>query len=150
MDPEEAVSSGGRFETFDANLRFAVARDAEGYGVWRLDELDEGDPLERFADDDRGYRSAVTRWKELTAVARRETWLGRLTWLTAGAAALWVVSSTVSALLYVQISPTFFDGTGFFDTLVRWSQVTTVVAQPLTLGSLAVFIVFWLQNRSHR
>jgi hypothetical protein len=150
VDPEEDVSAGGRFETFEANLRFAVARDAEGYGVWRLDELDEGDPLDRFADDDRGYRSAVTRWKELTAVARRESWLGRLTWLTVGAAVLWVVSSTVSALLYVQISPTFFDGTGLLDTLVRWSQVTTVVAQPLTLGSLAVFIVFWLQNRSHR
>jgi hypothetical protein len=150
VDPEEEVSPGGRFETFDANMRFAVARDAEGYGIWRLDDLDDGDPLERFADDDRGYTSAVTRWKELTAVARRETWLGRLTWLTVGAAALWVVSSTVSALLYVQISPTFFDGTGFFDTLVRWSQVTTLVAQPLTLGSLAVFVVFWLQNRTHR
>ena len=58
--------------------------------------------------------------------------------------------STVSALLYVQISPTFFDGTGFFDTLVRRSQVTTVVARPLTLGSLAMFVVLWLQNRSHR
>lgn len=29
-------------------------------------------------------------------------------------------------------------------------EVTTLVAQPLTLGSLAVFVVFWLQNRSHR
>jgi hypothetical protein len=150
VDPEEEVSLGARFETFEANLRFAVARDPEGYGVWRLDELDEGDPLERFADDDRGYRSAVTRWKELTAVARRETWLRRLTWLTVGAAVLWVISSAVSALLYVQMSPSFFDGTGVFDTLVRWSQVTTVVAQPLTLGSLAVFVVLWLQNRSHR
>jgi hypothetical protein len=61
-----------------------------------------------------------------------------------------LVSSTVSALLYVQISQTFFDGSGFFDTLVRWSQVTTVVAQPLTLGSLSVFAVLWLRNRSHR
>jgi len=143
-------SPGGRFETFDANARFVVVRDHEGYGVWRMEDLEEGDPLERFADDDRAYGSAVTRWKELTAVARRETWLGRLVWLTVGAAVLWVVSSTVSGLLYVQVSPTFLNGSGFFDTLVRWSQVTTFVAQPLTLGSLAVFVVFWLQNRSFR
>jgi hypothetical protein len=29
VDPEEPISSGGRFETFDANLRLAVARDSE-------------------------------------------------------------------------------------------------------------------------
>jgi hypothetical protein len=63
----------GRFEMFDANARFVVIRDDEGYGVWRFEDLEEGDSLERFADDDRGYRSADTRWKELTAIARRET-----------------------------------------------------------------------------
>ena len=82
-EPDER-RPGGRFETFDANARFVVMRDDEGYGVWRIEDLEEGDSLERFADDDRGHRSAVTRWKELTGVARRETWLGRLTWLTVG------------------------------------------------------------------
>jgi hypothetical protein len=141
---------GGRFETFDANARFVVVRDDEGYGVWRFEDLEEGGPLERFADDDRGYGATVTRWKELTAVARRESWLGKLTWLTVVGAAVWVVSSAVSMLLYLQVSQSFFEGTGVFDTLVRWSQFTTSVAQPLTLGALAVFVVFWLQNRSHR
>jgi hypothetical protein len=142
--------TSGRFETFDANARFVVVRDDGGYGVWRFEDLEEGEPLERFADDDRSYGSAFTRWKELTAVARRDTWLGRLTWLTIVAAAVWVISSAFSALLYLQVSSSFFNGTGIFDTLVRWSQITTLVAQPLTLGALAVFLVLWLQNRSHR
>jgi hypothetical protein len=143
-------SPSGRFETIDANARFVVVRDDEGYGVWRFEDLEEGDPLERFADDDRGYGAAVTRWKELTAVARRESWLRKLTWLTVVAAALWAVSSAFSALLYLQVNSSFFEGTGVFDTLIRWSQITTLIAEPLTLGALAVFVVFWLQNRSHR
>jgi hypothetical protein len=150
VDPDEEVSSGGRFETFDANLRFAVARDAEGYGVWRLDELDEGDPLERFSDDDRGYRGAAARWKELTANARRDGWLRKLVWIVVAAAVVWVVSSAVSSLLYLQVGASLFEGTGIFDTLVRWSQLISLVAQPLTLGGSAVYVVFWLQNRSHR
>ncbi len=48
MDPEEDGSSGGRFETFDANARFVVVRDDQGYGVWRLEELDEGEPIRAF------------------------------------------------------------------------------------------------------
>jgi hypothetical protein len=141
---------GGRFETFDANLRFTVVRDDEGYGVWRLEDLEDGVPIERFSDDERGYRSAATRWKELTAIARRDVWLRRLTWLVVAAATFWVVSSAFSALLYLQVGSSFFQGTGIFDTVVRWSQLTSLVAQPLTLGGLSVFVVFWLQNRSYR
>ncbi|MCD6020772.1 MAG: hypothetical protein K0R20_482 [Actinomycetia bacterium] len=147
MDPDEEVSSGGRFETFDANLRFAVARDEEGYGVWRLDDLGDGDPIDRFSDDDRGYRAAAVRWNELTANARRDGWLRKLVWIVVVAAVVWVASSAVSALLYLQVGATLFEGTGLFDTLVRWSQLIRVVAQPVTLGGTAVYVVFWLQNR---
>jgi hypothetical protein len=42
------IPSGGRFETFDGNDRFVVVRDDDGYAVWRLEELGEGDPIERF------------------------------------------------------------------------------------------------------
>jgi hypothetical protein len=147
VDPDEEVSSGGRFETFDANLRFAVARDEEGYGVWRLDDLGDGDPIDRFSDDDRGYRAAAVRWNELTANARRDGWLRKLVWIVVVAAVVWVASSAVSALLYLQVGATLFEGTGIFDTLVRWSQLISVVAQPVTLGGTAVYVVFWLQNR---
>jgi hypothetical protein len=147
VDPEEEVSSGGRFETFDANLRFAVARDADGYGIWRLDDLDDGDPIDRFSDDDRGYRAAAVRWKELTANARRDGWLRKLVWIVVVAAVVWVVSSAISALLYLQVGATLFEGTGIFDTLVRWSQLISMVAEPVTLGGTAVSLLFWLQNR---
>ncbi len=40
---------GGRFETLDANARFAMVHDDQGYGVWRLEDLEEGDLVERFA-----------------------------------------------------------------------------------------------------
>jgi hypothetical protein len=54
-------SSGGRFETFDANERFVVVRDDEGYAVWRMEDLGEGEPLERFTDDDVGYEARLQR-----------------------------------------------------------------------------------------
>jgi hypothetical protein len=147
VDPEEEGSSGGRFETFDANLRVAVARDAVGYGVWRLDDLDDGDPIERFSDDDRGYRAAAARWKEVTANARRDGWLRKLVWIVVVAAGVWVISAAISALLYLQVGRNIFEGAGIFDTLVRWSQLISIVAQPVTLGGSAVYVVFWLQNR---
>ena len=85
-------SAGGRFETFDANERFVVVRDDEGYGVWRLDELDEGEPIERFADDERGYEAATSRWRELTADALRDVWLRRFRWVMLVSAVVWTLS----------------------------------------------------------
>ena len=107
-------------------------------------------PIERFSDDDRGSQAATARRGELSAIARRDVWLGRLTWLVVVAASFWVVSSAFSALLYLQVGSSFFEGTGIFVTVVRWSQLTSLVAQPVTLGGLAVFAVFWRQNRSYR
>ena len=65
-------------------------------------------------------------------------------------ALVWVFSSGISALLYLQVGVSLFEGTGIFDTLVRWSQVVTLVAQPLTLGGFAVYVVFWLEPRRGR
>jgi len=143
-------SAGGRFEMFDANARFVIVRDDEGYAVWRLGELEEGEPIERFSDDERGYDAAVSRWKELSADARRDVWLRRLTWVVLGSALLWVLSSGISSLLYLQVGSNLFGGTGLFDTLVRWSQLISLVAHPLTLGGSAVYVVLWLENRRGR
>ena len=143
-------SSVGRFETFDANERFVIVRDDEGYGVWRLDDLEDGEPMERFPDDERGYEAAASRWKELSAGALRDVWLRRLRWVILVSAVIWVLSSGISALLYLQVGATLFEGTGLFDTLVRWSQLISLVAQPLTLGGFAVYVVFWLETRRGR
>jgi hypothetical protein len=82
MAPSDAVkvsscpteNGGGqvepRFETFDANDRFVVVRDDVGYGVWKIEELEDGDPIERFANDDAGYELAAARWKQLTREER--------------------------------------------------------------------------------
>ena len=140
-------SSGGRFETFDANERFVIVRDDEGYGVWRLDDLEDGEPIERFSDDERGYEAAASHWKQLSSDARRDAWLRRLRWVILVSAVIWVLSSGISALLYLQVGASLFEGTGIFDTLVRWSQLVSLVAQPLTLGGFAVYVVFWLEAR---
>jgi hypothetical protein len=150
VDPIDAGPSGGRFETFDANGRFVVVRDGEGYGVWRLDDLEDGEPIDRFSDDERGYEAAASRWKELSAGARRDVWLRRLQWVVLISALVWVLSSGISALLYLQVGATLFEGTGLFDTLVRWSQLISLVAQPLTLGGFAVYVVFRLETGRRR
>jgi hypothetical protein len=62
---------------------------------------------------------------------------------------VWVSSSAISALLYLQVGA-LFEGTGIFDTLVRWSQLISLVGQPVTLGALAVALVLWMQIRTDR
>jgi hypothetical protein len=99
VDPIDTGPVGGRFETFDANARFVIVRDDEGYGVWRLDDLEDGEPIERFSDDDRGYEAAASRWKELTAVGRRDVWLGRLKWIVVASGAVWALASIIQAVL---------------------------------------------------
>jgi hypothetical protein len=150
VEPTDADRSGGHFETFDVNKRFVVVRDDEGYGVWRLDDLEDGEPIERFSDDKRGYEAASSRWEELSADASRDVWLRRLRWVILVSALIWVLSSGISALLYLQVGATLFEGTGLFDTLVRWSQLISLVGQPLTLGGFAVYVVFWLDGRRGR
>lgn len=147
MDPTDDGPPRGRFETFDENGRFVVVRDDEGYGVWRLDDLEDGEAIERFPDDERGYEVAASRWKELSARARRDVWLRPLRWVVAVSALIWVLSAGISAVLYLQVAAALFEGTGLFDTLARWSQLVSIVAQPLTLGGFAVYVVFWLESR---
>jgi hypothetical protein len=150
VDPVDLGPAGGRFETFDVNQRFVVVRDDEGYGVWRLEELDEGAPIERFADDERGYEAARSRYKELTDRARRDVWLRWLRMVVVIAAIMWVLSSGLSALLFLQVGFDTFEGSGTFQTLVRWSQLISLVAQPMTLGGSAVYVILWLEGRRNR
>lgn len=144
-------SPAGRFEVFDANARFVVIRDEEGYGVWRLNDLEEGEPIERFPDDDKGYERAAERWKELTKADRRDRrrllpWVGRFVMVSA---VIWILTAAISAILLPQVNFSF-DGRGLFETLSRWSQMAQIVAYPATLGGFAVYLVLWLEARKAR
>ena len=143
-------SSGRRFEVFDSNRRFVVVRDDEGYGIWRLDDLEEGEPIERFTDDDDGYERAAERWKQLTRADRRghERLLPRIKWVVLVSAVVWALAGAVSAILFFQVSN--LGQRGFFETLARWAQITTFAAQPLTIGGTAVYVVLWLEGRRDR
>jgi hypothetical protein len=148
MDPSEPQPANARFETFDANDRFVVVRDDDGYAVWRLEDLEDGDALDRFDDTDAGYEAASGRWRDLTKEDRRRRapWLRWIMWIVLVSAALWAVSSAVSAVLFFQVSGVL-DGQGIFETLVRWSQLVSVVATSTTVGGFAVYAVLWLESR---
>ena len=143
-------SSGGRFEAFDANDRFVVIRDEEGYAVWRLDDLEEGEPIERFPDDDEGYERAAERWKALTKADRRDRdrRLSWIKWVVLVSAVVWALSGVLSGVLYFQISS--INQRGLFQELFKWGQIANSTAQPLTLGGFAVYVVLWLEGRRGR
>lgn len=156
MDPDRGSTPAGRFETFDANDRFVVVRDDEGYGVWRLDDLEEGEPLERFPDTDEGYERAAARWKIFTKADRRErrpfhvAVTAALKWLVIVSAAIWVLAAALTGVLFFEVNALSFDGDGIFDELFKWSQVVSGVAQPLTMGGFAVYAILWLELRTAR
>jgi hypothetical protein len=140
----------GRFEVFDANARFVVIRDEEGYGVWRLDDLEEGEPIERFPDDDEGYERAAERWRELTKADRRDRdrWLPRIKWVVLVSAVVWALSGVVLGVLIFEVSN--LNRPGLFETLYKWSQIAGAAAQPLTIGGFALYVMLWLEDRRGR
>jgi hypothetical protein len=151
QDIEEASMSEsphGRFEVFDANARFVVIRDGEGYGVWRLDDLEEGQPIERFPDDDEGYERAAERWRELTKAARRDRdrWLPRIKWVVLVSAVVWALSGALSGALFFEVGVNFDQG-DLFQELFKWAQLANSVAQPLTVGGFAAYVILWLEIR---
>jgi hypothetical protein len=113
-----------------------------GSTTWRSQ-----DPIARYDDDDDGYRSAATRWKELTTERRLQRWLPRLKWVVIVSAIVWAISTAISAILFLDVGVSVFEGTGLYDTLSRWSQLVSMVAMPLTLGGFACYAVLWLESR---
>lgn len=113
-----------------------------------MDDLEDGEPIERFADDERGYEAATLRWKKLSAGARRDAWLGRLKWIVLVSALLWALSGALTGVLIFEVSS--FDGRGLFETLFKWAQIANSVAQPLTLGGFALYVMLWLEGRRDR
>jgi hypothetical protein len=147
----ESVSDGGasRFETFDANLRFVVIRDDEGYGVWRLEELEDGEPLERFSDDDEGYEAAARRWKELSRASRRDpaVWLPRLRNTVFGGLAVWIVSSAVPAVeTVIERGGVVFSG-GAESVFDRVVYAVGAISFDLWAGATIAYLILWMEVR---
>ena len=136
----------GRFETFDANERFVVVRDDEGYGIWRLEDLVDGEPLERFPDDDAGYEAAVQRWNEVSRADRRSRspWLR---WLKV-AVIVSVVISVVSSVVFTisQLASNPFSANQPAD-VQYWSAVISQTAFQVTIALAAAYVVVWLDSR---
>ena len=124
-----------------------MIRDEQGYGIWRLDDLEEGDPIERFPDNDEGYERAAVRWRELTRADRRDgdRWLPRIKWVVSVSAVVWALSGALSGVLFFEVSN--LDQRGLFETLARWAQIANFAAQPFTIGGAAVYVVLWLEGR---
>ncbi len=81
-------------ERFDTNSGFVVGRDDVGYGVWRFEDIDTGEPLERFSDDDEAYEAAAERWRQLSRADRRVR-RPPIEWVKRGfiaSATLWIVA----------------------------------------------------------
>jgi hypothetical protein len=138
--------AGGRFETFDANERFVVVRDDEGYGVWRFEDLADGNPLERFSDDDAGYEAAVARWEQLSRADRRSRspWMSWLKIAVIASAAISVVSSVIFTVAQV--------GTDAFSAFrpgewMFWLGIISQTAFQVTVALVAIYIVVWLDQR---
>jgi hypothetical protein len=153
VDPDDTTSPASRFETFDANARFVVVRDDDGYSVWRLEELGEGDPIQRFADDDSGYELAADMWAALTRAdrRRRSPWLSILKWVVIVSVVLWASADIVStAMLYLNQADVFRGGprdlTGLFEVM----QVVTTIGYAITFGGTALYVVLWLDARRER
>jgi hypothetical protein len=155
VDPDGGDPSEGRFETFDANDRFVVVRDDEGYGVWRLEDLGEGESIGRFTDDDPGYELAADLWRALTIEdsRRRSPWLSVLKWTVIGSGLLWVASNVIAtSILYLNQAEVFRDG--FRDpsswTFYQVMEVISTVGYSFTVGGTAIYVVLWLDLRRRR
>jgi hypothetical protein len=154
VDRTDAGSSA-RFETFDANDRFVVIRDEEGYGVWQLEDLGAGDPIARFTDDDPGYQLASDMWHALTRQdrRRRNPWLSLLKWIVIVSGILWAGANVISTSIYYVNQFELFRGgsrdlslSGFYEVM----QVISTVGYSFTVSTTAIYLVLWLEGRRDR
>jgi hypothetical protein len=148
-------SPGGRFETFDANDRFVVVRDEDGYGVWRLEDLGEGNPIERFTDDDAGYQLAADMWHALTREdrRRRNPWLSLLKWTVIVSGILWASANIISTSIFYLNQFEMFRGgsrdlslSGFYQVM----EVVSTVGYSFIVSATAIYLVLWLEGRRDR
>jgi hypothetical protein len=152
VDPNDSGPAGGRFETFDANARYVVIRDERGYGVWRLEDLGGGEPIQRFTDDDPGYELAADMWHALTLEDRRtrSPWMSVVKWTVIASGILWAGANIISTSIFYLYQFEVFQE-GFRDlgssTFYQVTQVISTVGYSFTVGGTAIYVVLWLDIR---
>jgi hypothetical protein len=130
------------------NERFVVVRDDDGYGVWGLDDLEDGLPVERFPEIDEGFEAAAGRWKELTRQdpRHRNQWLPWLKWIVLISAVAWALSGVLAACCSSRsVQPSTSEVS--FKSSSDGHKVVNSAAYPLTLGGFAAYVVLWLDSR---
>ena len=131
------------------NEWFVVVRDDDGYAVWRMEELGEGGPIERFADDDDGYQSAAAIWKELTKERRRQRgpWLRLLTIVTLVALATWVTSSAIALAISIYGGDGFFPGDPGAEGFPQIMYLLSALTFDVWIAATIAYVVLWLEDR---
>ena len=111
--PTTAVFPAGASRRSMRTIASSSIRDEEGYGVWRLDDLEEGEPIERFAGRRRGVRAsrgAMERAHEGGPSRSRSMapadQVGRT-----GLGVVWALSGALSGVLFFEVVRTSTSGT---------------------------------------
>jgi len=126
--------------------RYVLARDAAGWGVWRIDSLDEA--LVRYGEGDDAYQQASDFFHELERRHRAESgqWLSVLRILALIAGIVWI---TVRAYYEIRTASVggSFNSTDLFDQL-RWAQTIDDIAYSIFLFAAVAYTILWLRRRS--
>ena len=147
----DGVPSGRWSKGSSTNSGFVVGRDDVGYGVWRFEDIDTGEPLERFSDDDEAYEAAPQeRWRQLSRADRRVR-RPPIEWVKRGfiaSATLWIVGRflILNAVFLVDVlfGPIRTFPESRFERLV---DVVGLVGVRLMLALGGIYVVMWLDSR---
>ena len=133
------------------NRWFVVVRDDVGYGVWRMEDLVDGEPIERFSDDDDGYGAAAARWKDLSKRDQQErgVWLDRLLVVVLVGLGLWIISSAIPAvqLLLEEDGGVSFPGSPNEPLWERIAYVVSALSFDVWIAAAIAYLVLWMDRR---
>jgi hypothetical protein len=65
-----------------------------------------------------------------------------------GSAVVWALSSGLLGVLFLEVSN--LDRSGLFESLYKWGQIASSIAQPVTFGGFALYVMLWLEGRRDR
>lgn len=125
--------------------RYVLAQDEAGWGVWKIDSLDE--PLVRYGDGDDAYQQSSDFFQELERrhCAESGQWLPALRVVALIAGIVWVVARTYYAVRTAGIGDNF-NTTDLFDQL-RWIQAIDDIAYAIFLFAAVAYVILWLRRR---
>lgn len=134
-------------DVVDESRDHLLALSDAGWGVWEKGDP-AGEPVALFPPNDEGFELASDYFKQAkrAARARRISWLGILRWSAVISGCVWILSTTVVNLrVYVLQNP--FAGFQTDELLIRWSQVLSLIAYPVFIVSVGIFLLLRLRER---